>query len=204
MPTIASHLRPRREKVFGDGPSLPLDGNAKARIMMRARALLRRTEPGKHYGAITAKTMDVLRALLWHFHNARGGLCFPSYERIAEVAGCARSTVAEAIKALEAAGILSWVNRIARIRDRELDLFSHWVTRWRMIRTSNSYSFRDLGAGREHRRSSKSEIRSGLPIQELSLAENPPTPAALDPQNPLHQALICLGTTLGAIGAATP
>jgi len=47
--------------------------------------------------------------LLWAFHNARSGLCFPSYEAIAEAAGCARSTVAEAIKALEDAGInLTW------------------------------------------------------------------------------------------------
>jgi len=41
----------------------------------------------------------VLSALLWAFHNARSGCCFPSYERIAEKAGCARSTVAAAIRA---------------------------------------------------------------------------------------------------------
>jgi hypothetical protein len=29
---------------------------------------------------------------LWGFHNAKSGLCFPSYERIAEAAGSARST----------------------------------------------------------------------------------------------------------------
>jgi DNA-binding FadR family transcriptional regulator len=54
----------------------------------------------------------VLGALLWAFHNTRSGICFPSYERIAERAGCARSTVAEAIKALEWAGVLTWQNRI--------------------------------------------------------------------------------------------
>ena len=32
----------------------------------------------------------MLEALLWGFHNARSGLCFPSLERIAEAAGCAR------------------------------------------------------------------------------------------------------------------
>lgn len=204
MPSVANHLRPRREKVFGDGPALPLDRNAKVRLMTRARALLRRTAPGKHYGQITAKAMDVLHALLWQFHNARGGLCFPSYERIAEAAGCARSTVAVAIKALEDAGILSWVNRITRIRDRELDLFGHWVTRWRVIRTSNSYRFRDLGAGREHGRASKSGIRSGFPIQELPLSADPSSPTTLDPENPLDRALLSLGTTLGALGAAMP
>jgi hypothetical protein len=39
----------------------------------------------------------VLQALLWQFHNSRTGCCFPSYERIAEKAKCARSTVAEAL-----------------------------------------------------------------------------------------------------------
>jgi len=59
----------------------------------------------------------MLEALLWGFHNARSGLCFPSYESIADKAGCARSTVAEAIKALEDAGLLTWVNRIVRVRE---------------------------------------------------------------------------------------
>jgi DNA-binding transcriptional MocR family regulator len=65
----------------------------------------------------------VLEALLWAFHNAKSGLCFPSYETIAEAAGCARSTVAEAIKALEDAGVLSWVQRIKRVRVRCPDPF---------------------------------------------------------------------------------
>jgi hypothetical protein len=194
-----NHLRPRREKVFGDGPARKLDRNAKVRIMTRARALMRRTEKGKHYGAITGKALAVLQALLWKFHNAQGGLCFPSYEAIAEAADCARSTVAEAIKALEETGILSWVNRITRIRDRELDLFGRWATRWRVIRTSNAYTFRDLGTGHDQARASKSEIRSGLLNQELSVSSNPPALPLLCPDNPLGQALIRLGTTLGAI-----
>jgi hypothetical protein len=35
---------------------------------------------------------------------------------------CARSTVAEAIKAMEDAGVLSWVNRIKRVREQCSDL----------------------------------------------------------------------------------
>jgi hypothetical protein len=49
----------------------------------------------------------------------------------------ARSTVAEAIKALEAAGLLTWVNRLTRIWESELDMFGQWTTRRRMIRTSS-------------------------------------------------------------------
>jgi hypothetical protein len=39
--------------------------------------------------------LEVLQALLWGFHAAKSGLCFPSYEKIAEAAQCARSTVGE-------------------------------------------------------------------------------------------------------------
>jgi hypothetical protein len=47
--------------------------------------------------------------------------------------------VGEAIHALERARILSWVNRIARIRIRERDLFGQWS----LVRTSNAYVFHD-------------------------------------------------------------
>jgi len=40
----------RREKFFGEGRCLPLDREAKVRIMARARALSHPTEKGKHYG----------------------------------------------------------------------------------------------------------------------------------------------------------
>jgi hypothetical protein len=98
-------LGTRREKVFGPGRAVPLDRNAKARIMAYSRAWDRlHRVPGQRGGALGRAALDVLGALLWVFHNARTGVCFPSYERIAEQAGCARSTVAEAIKALEWAG----------------------------------------------------------------------------------------------------
>ena len=79
--------------MFGEGRAVPLDRNAKARIMVLARALMHRTGEGKHYGVLTAKFVAVLGALLWGFHNAASGRCFPSYERIAEKADCARATV---------------------------------------------------------------------------------------------------------------
>ena len=71
------------------------------------------------------------------FHNARSGLCFPSYEKIAEAASCARSTVAEAIRALEDAGVLTWVQRVKRVREACHDLLGDGGWRWRVLRTSN-------------------------------------------------------------------
>jgi len=129
-----------------------------------ARCLSRRTEKGRAYGVVTAKALAVLEALLWAFHNAKSGLCFPSYEKIAEAAGCARSTVAEALKALEDAGILTWVQRVKRVREQCTDLLGGNGWRWRVLRTSNAYNFRDPGAPDP----SKSEKPAGTPNQDFS------------------------------------
>ena len=75
----------RREKVFGHGGGQPLDRNAKARIMVYARAWsARHKRPGQHRGPLTRATLEVLEALLWGFHNSRDGRCFPSYETIGQ------------------------------------------------------------------------------------------------------------------------
>ena len=158
----------RREKVFGPGRAVPLDGNAKARIQAYARAWSgRNRQPGQHRGPITRAFLDVLEALLWGFHNARTGCCFPSYEAIADRAECARSTVAEALKVLELAGVLSWQHRIARIRVRERDLFGQWANRWRVIRTSNAYVFADPRVAVSGWFASKSENPPGTLNQEI-------------------------------------
>ena len=70
----------------------------------------------------------------------------PVLRAIAEAAGCARSTVAEALKALEDAGVLSWVHRLKRVREPCPDLLRRRGWRWRVLRTSNAYNFRDPGA----------------------------------------------------------
>jgi hypothetical protein len=161
--SIRNHLRPRREKVFQNHETrVPLDREAKVRIAHLARALKRRTEPGRHYGVLTGKCVDdVLHALLWLIHDGRSGQCNPSLETIADKAGCARSTVCRAIAALESAGILSWVNRITRIRVRERDLLGQWSTSWRVVRTSNAYVFRDPRTRGCGGNPSKSDFRSG-------------------------------------------
>ena len=179
MPFIPACHR-RREKLFGVGRPIALDRNAKARIMHLARCLSRRTEPGKAYGVVTAKALAVLEALLWTFHNAKSGVCFPSYERIAEAAGCARSTVAEAIRALEDAGILTWVQRIKRIRERCADLLGDQGWRWRVLRTSNAYSFRDPKKGAAAPISAGFSSKSENPTGTRNQALFPDLSAALD------------------------
>src|SRR6185503_18028140 len=125
-------------------------------------------------------------ALLWGFHNSRDGRCFPSYETIAAKADCARSTVAEALKALEWAGVLTWQHRIARIQVRERDLFGRIASRWRVIRTSNAYAFRDPQQRLEGVAASKSENRPGTLNQEFLSSTMAPS---VDRDSPLERAL---------------
>ena len=205
---LPNHLRPRREKVFGPARGIPLDRNAKARIMVYARAWSEKhRQKGQHRGPITRAFMEVLEALLWGFHNSHDGRCFPSYEAIAAKAQCNRDTVYEAIKALEFANVLSWVNRITRIRVRELDLFGKWATRWQTIRTSNAYLFRDplpCAQGRPETGGSagvpyKSENPTGTQNQDISSSLTCTPAQPLDPNSPLERALRGLGKALGAV-----
>jgi helix-turn-helix protein len=157
-----------REKVFGPGRAVPLDGNAKARIVAYARAWsARNRQPGQHKGPITRTFLEVLEALVWGFHNSRSGVCFPSYEAIAAKAECCRSTVAEALKALEWAGVLTWQNRITRAVVRQRDLFGRWSNRWTVIRTSNAYVFSDPKAAENGQFRATSENPPGTPNQEI-------------------------------------
>lgn len=94
-------------------------------------------------------------------HDGRSGQCNPALETIAEKARCARSTVCEAINALEDAGILSWVNCLVKVRVVERDLFGRTTRAWRVLRTSNAYVFCDPKAAAPGGSPSKSEFPAG-------------------------------------------
>jgi hypothetical protein len=92
----------RRERLFGSGRIVPL-ANTRARLPAPS------WRSYSHCcGAFTTAGTDGA--------SHPKGDCRPR-------AGCARSTVAEALKALEWAGVLSWQHRITRIRERCTDLF---------------------------------------------------------------------------------
>ena len=195
----------RREKVFGEGRAIPLDGNAKARIWAYAlarTAKLRR--PGQHRGPLTRATLDVLRTLLWHFHNRTSGRCFPSYERIADSARVHRSTVARAIIALEREGVLTWENRLVRQRAVIQGLLGpQWVLVPR--RTSNAYRFHDyrcdaFGRPVDGPLGPKSQNSTGTIPQEIQkLAHEQAERGAsipLNPSSPLEAALLRLGQAM--------
>jgi hypothetical protein len=155
-------LRLHRPKQFGQAPSHPLDGNAKARLWAAAQAYNHANrQKGQHWGPLTRTTMDVLKTLLWRFHGADGGgRCFPAYEKIARMAKCCRDSVAVAITALEEAGLLTWVHRLAKVRRDDEGALSG--SAWRVVRTSNGYTFTDP----------LERIRGTTPCT----SENPPRP----------------------------
>ena len=68
------------------------------------------------------------------------------------------------------AGVLTWVNRLKRVRERCSDLHGDNGWRWRVLRTSNSYAFTDPGAGADRPRS-KSEKETGTGNQDSFLLD---------------------------------
>ncbi len=193
----AGHRHRRREKVFGPGRAVPLDRNAKARIWHRAQVYTaRHRKPGQHRGPLTRAYLDVLRALLWGFHNQHSGRCFPSYERIAEAAHVDRSTVARAIEALELAGVLTWENRLIRQQITEAGLLgpqSRIVPR----RTSNAYRFFDPQPD-SRPVLPKSQNSTETDNQGFSISSPSFDFDSLDPTNPLDAALIRLRAAMEA------
>jgi Helix-turn-helix domain len=183
----------RREKVFGPGRAVPLDRNAKVRIAAYARAWsAHHRQDRQHKGPITRAFTEILQALLWGFHNAHSGCCFPSYEAIADRAGCARSTVAEALRALEWAGVLTWQHRLTRIRERCTDLFGNISWEWRVHRRSNAYVFRDP---QQQASSYQSENRRGTQDQDIL---DPVQALARNPDSLLQRALARFGAAVAA------
>src|SRR4051794_19294809 len=126
----------RRGSVFGPPERRKLDRNLVAKLLFLAEALDRRTRAkGMHGGLLKAKGLDVLRALLRRFYSHRDGTCFPSYDAIAEAAGCCRATVAAKLRVLELLGI------VETIRRKEVASFASRVHRVRFdvaVQTSNS------------------------------------------------------------------
>ena len=56
---------------------MPLDRNAKVRVMMVPRAQMRHQEKRKGLRQDQREGLAVLTVLLWRFHNAATGKCFP-------------------------------------------------------------------------------------------------------------------------------
>src|SRR4051812_3255128 len=128
-----------RGSVFGPPERCKLDRNLVAKILFLAEALDRRTRAkGQHGGLLKPKGLDVLRALLRRFYSYATSECSPSYDAIAEAAGCCRATVATKLRVLEMLGIIETIRRkvVASFTSR-----AHRVRFDVAVQTSNSYRF---------------------------------------------------------------
>jgi hypothetical protein len=93
-------------------------------------------------------------------------------------------------------GVLTWQHRIARVRERCRDLFGREGRRWRVVRTSNAYVFRDhFEKVAPHPAEtcgfpSKSQNPPGTlnPVVDLTLRA-----PAVDADSPLERGLASLG-----------
>jgi hypothetical protein len=123
--------RQRRSSTLEPVKFRPLDRNQRARLIFLAERLDANTrKPKQHGGCLKRTGLQVLRVLLFHFHNVANGRCDPSLDTIAAAAGMARSTVVDALKRLETAGILERIRRARWIRQ---------AGRKRCVQWSNAY-----------------------------------------------------------------
>jgi len=123
--------RQRRGSTLDPVKYRPLTREQRARLSFLAEKFDAHTrDPGKHGGCLKRTGLQVLRILLFHFHNVHNGRCDPSLDTIAKAAGMARSTVAKALNRLEEAGI---IERIRRVR------FVRLNGRKRCVQWSNAY-----------------------------------------------------------------
>ncbi len=142
-----------------------VDRNARARLIYFAEALDRRThQPGQHGGDLKRTGLAVLKALVFGFLG-RGGRCDPSLESLARMAGCARSTVIEALKRLEAAGL---VRRLARWRAVAAN--GGLV----VLRLSNAYLFPMADAAQKPPETGSRLQSTTLPFEQLKPAKTGP------------------------------
>jgi DNA-binding MarR family transcriptional regulator len=123
--------RQRRGSTLDPVKFRPLTREQRARLIFLAERMDANTrEPRKHGGCLKRTGLQVLRILLFHFHNVASGRCDPSLETIAKAAGMARSSVVKALARLEAAGIIERIRRARWVRTNG---------RKRCVQWSNAY-----------------------------------------------------------------
>jgi hypothetical protein len=99
----------------------------------------------QHRGPLTTRTLDVLDVL----SEIEGPVSYTDLAALvaAKHGSCSRTSVHEAIRALRAAGLLSWERRYGPV-------WRHNETppRWRALRLQNTYQMREAPIGPRHTR----------------------------------------------------
>jgi hypothetical protein len=205
-------------KVIGKGPKWrkgskfdydgswrrPLDRNDRARVLVCAEALERRTKhKHKRDGVLGQAALAVLRCLLNYFQNRHSGRLDPSYRQIQGQTGFCRQTIAKALKNLELAGVLEIMRRIVRERVRVwVEEAKQFFVYDRVVQTTNAYmvnfplpdrkKYGDLGAPLlrpEEYRASKSTFSTEPTADIIRPKEEPLNPALENALNSLRRSI---------------
>ena len=130
----------------------PIDRNARARIVMLAEALERRTKgPGRRNGQLGYIGVLVLRSLLFTFMNNTTGLLCPSYAALERKTGLCRQSVGRALARLERAGILRILRRLCRQWVERINPVTGEPERYMATTQATSlYSVHEPGAWADH------------------------------------------------------
>ena len=131
----------RNARFVGDirEVSIPLDRNERTRIWIAAKALENSTRPaGFQNGVLGGIALEVLRCFLFDFMHKETGACFPSVRaiqaRMPKRRG--RRSIFKAFDALEAAGILTRIQRAKRVLVKVYGMMCQ-----RVVQQSNAYRF---------------------------------------------------------------
>ncbi len=206
-------------KIIGKGPKWrkgskfdydgswrrPLDRNDRARVMVCAEALERRTKrKHKRDGVLGQAGLAVLRCLVNYFQNRHSGRLDPSYRQMQGYTGFCRQTIARAIKNLELAGILEIMRRIVRERVRVwVEEAQQFFAYDRVVQTTNAYmvnfplpdrkKFGDLGEPllrpEKYRATSESRFSTEPTSDFIRCKETPLNPTLESALNSLEKSL---------------
>jgi hypothetical protein len=126
---------------------VPLDRNARARLLHAAEALEARTrQPGRQNGSVSRIGLLVLRCLMLQFLG-RTGRCDPAYDTIMRKTGLCRQSVRNALFRLERAGLVRIMRRLTTAHvSRQCHITGNWQSFLTTVQTSNAYAF-DAGVG---------------------------------------------------------
>ena len=127
---------------------LPLDRNQRWKIYRRAEGLeARKRNLGCRNGVISVAGMTVLHVLLFTFLG-RTGRCDPSYESTGRAARLSRQGVRNALKRLEAAGVIRVMRRLVRkVVSRERTYTGRWQSFETTVQHTNAYLLDRPSAG---------------------------------------------------------
>jgi hypothetical protein len=190
-------MRQRPGSVIAEAPLVTLDRNERTRLVWKFRALTRRSwvakETGKHRGVITRTAESVFGALM--YLTEKYGRVFPSLEGLAHLAMCCKQSVVTALADLEQLG---FVTRIRRLRQIKTPLG------FRTEQITNAYRMHEPASGLGLLATLVFATESNCWTASAHIVESFNVADALDPENPLHRALMRLGRALGSEKGAAP